>query len=258
MLHLARASGIDLLDTAIAYGDSESCLGHADTRDFKVVTKLPAVPEGCADIAAWVEAEVDSSLARLRRDDLYGLLLHRPRQLLEPVGEALVEALEGLKAAGKLQKFGVSLAAPSDIGELTTRMRLDLVQAPFNLVDRRLQTSGWLKRLHEDGVEIHARSVFLQGLLLMRRDRIPQKFSRWNALWDAWHDWLGHSDVSGVRACVGFALGVEEIDRVVIGAQSVAQLQQIIQATGTPGCTGLPQLACDAEELIDPSRWPTL
>ena len=63
MLQLALANGIDTLDTAIAYGNSEICLGEAGTQGFRVVTKLPAMPDDCADVGAWVKLQVSASLS---------------------------------------------------------------------------------------------------------------------------------------------------------------------------------------------------
>lgn len=258
MLHLAAANGIDTLDTAIAYGDSETCLGEVGTKGFKLVTKLPAVPDGCADASGWVQEQVAASLARLGVKALYGLLLHRPQQLLEPDGKILYQTLQGLKETGQVQKAGVSIYAPGELEALTPRYRFDLVQAPFNLVDRRLHTSGWLKRLKDADIEIHTRSAFLQGLLLMPQDAIPKKFAAWSDLWSKWHDWLEHHAASAVQACLAFPLSFPEIDRVVVGADSVHQLQQIITAASTDTHIDLPDLRCDAENLINPAHWSRL
>ena len=92
MLELARISGIDTLDTAIAYGESEACLGDAGLAGFRVVSKLPALPDGCTAVDAWVQQQFAMSLARLNTDSLYGLLLHRPEQLLEEAGASLYRA----------------------------------------------------------------------------------------------------------------------------------------------------------------------
>lgn len=258
MLHLAAAQGIDTLDTAIAYGDSETCLGEAGVRGFKLVTKLPAVPDGCADVSGWVQEQIAASQVRLGVSTVYGLLLHRPEQLLAANGKELYFALQGLKDSGQVQKVGVSIYAPSDLELVTKLFRLDLIQAPFNLVDRRLHTSGWLQRLKDDGVEIHTRSAFLQGLLLMPQDSIPDKFSPWSDLWDKWHDWLSHHAVSALDACLAFPLSFPEIARVVVGADSVSQLEQIIIAAAVVTPVDLPDLQCDAENLINPARWSAL
>ncbi|MCG3110390.1 MAG: aldo/keto reductase [Candidatus Manganitrophus sp. SB1] len=258
MLQLAAENRIDTLDTAIAYGDSEVCLGEAGTRGFHLVTKLPAVPDGCAHVSDWVQEQVDASFSRLGVSAVYGLLLHRPQQLLGVEGEALYQALQGLKETGRVKKVGVSVYAPSELEALTPRYRFDLVQAPFNLVDRRLYTTGWLQRLKAEKIEIHTRSAFLQGLLLMSPVTIPTKFAAWSDLWSKWDDWLGCHTASAVQACLAYPLSFPEIDRVVVGADSVTHLQQIIDAANSAAPVDLPDLYCSAENLINPSRWSQL
>lgn len=258
MLQLAAENGIDTLDTAIAYGESEKCLGEVGTQGLKLVTKLPAVPDGCADVSGWVQEQVAASLARLGVSAVYGLLLHRPEQLLGTDGKALYQTLQELKETGQVQKVGASVYAPNEIEALTARYRFDLVQAPFNLVDRRLHTSGWLQRLKHEGIEIHTRSAFLQGLLLMPYEAIPSKFAPWNELWVKWHKWLSHHNASAVKASLVFPLSFPEIDRVVVGADTVSQLEQIISAASCAVLDDLPDLYCDAEDLINPARWSHL
>lgn len=258
MLQHASANGIDTLDTAIAYGESETCLGGVGTEDFKLVTKLPAVPDACKDITGWINEQVSASLARLNVASVYGLLLHRSEQLLGSDGRVIFQALQNLKETGLVQKIGVSIYAPSELDALVPRYRFDLVQAPFNLIDRRLSTSGWLQRLKQDGTEIHTRSAFLQGLLLMPRPAIPSKFAPWAELWDNWHNWLACHSVTAVQACLAYPLSFAEVDRVVVGADSVSQLQQIIGAAQSVVPDNLPDLHCEDENLINPARWSQL
>jgi len=258
MLQLAASNGIDTLDTAIAYGESEAALGLAGTQGFKVVTKLPALPEDAPNVITWVMEQVEASLTRLGASAVYGLLLHRPEQLLGSNGKELYEALCALKECGKVQKIGVSIYNPFELDELTRRYHFDLVQAPFNIIDSRLHRTGWLQRLKDQEVEIHTRSAFLQGLLLMQKEAIPSKFLPWNNLWEQWHKWLSEHNVSALQACLAFPLAYPEIDRVVVGAESVQQLQQIIDAANSFLPDTFPDLACDAENLINPSCWSSL
>lgn len=258
MLQLAAAKGIDTIDTAIAYGNSEACLGEAGAQGFKLVTKLPAIPDACSDITAWINEQISASLDRLDMSSVYGLLLHRSEQLLGPDGQLIFQALQNLKETGLVQKIGVSIYTPNELEALIPKYRFDLVQAPFNLIDRRLSTSGWLKRLKQDGVEIHTRSAFLQGLLLMPRSAVPSKFAPWAELWDKWHNWLGCHPVTAVQACLAYPLSFSEVDRVVVGADSVSQLEQIIGAALSVAPDDLPDLQCDTENLINPARWPSL
>ena len=258
MLQLAASSGIDTLDTAVAYGESETCLGEVGIKGFKLVTKLPAVPDGCADVSAWAQDHVVASLTRLGVTEVYGLLLHRSEQLLGPKGKELYQALQSVKDSGRVQKVGISIYAPSELESILKLFRLDLVQAPLNLVDRRLHTTGWLQRLKDKNVEIHTRSAFLQGLLLLPQAAIPPRFAPWRALWERWHKWLSGHHVTAVQACLAFPLSFPEIDRVVVGADGVVQLTQIVDAANSALAVELPDLLCEAENLINPSNWSKL
>ena len=256
VLAIARQSGIDTLDTAVAYRDSEARLGAAGIDGWRVVTKLPPLPADCADAAAWVDAMVMGSLGRLGVSSLYGLLLHRSRDLGGPAGEALYAAMSALKAAGRVQKIGVSIYDPAEIEVLSGRFALDLLQTPFNVVDRRIRDGGWLARLQRMGTEVHARSVFLQGLLLMAAGDRPARFAAWGRLWTVWEEWVSAQQVTPLQACLAFALAQPEIAGVVVGVDSSRQLREILAADALRSSSILPaELACDDPDLINPSRW---
>lgn len=258
MLQLAADNGIDTLDTAIAYGDSEQRLGEIGVQGWQVVSKLPIIPDDCADTLQWVTEAIDGSLQRLNVNSLYGLLLHRPQQLMEKNGDKLYRALQQLKQEGLVQKIGISIYAPSELDTLCNHYQFDLVQAPFNIMDRRLIDTGWLSRLAEQGMELHVRSAFLQGLLLMAPSDRPSKFDRWAPLWSKWHEWLKDVNLTPLEACLRYTLSFSEISRVIVGVDNRNQLKQIIHATKG----SLPQipdvLKTDAPDLINPAHWAAL
>ncbi len=255
ILRQARAAGIDTLDTAIAYGDSEQRLGEIGVEQFRIVSKLPGLPEDLDDVDRWVEDQVAASLKRLRTENLYALLLHRPRDLLRPNGDALQRAMRKQVSRGVVQRIGLSIYAPDELDLLYARFRPDIVQAPFNVIDRRLQTTGWLERLREGHTEIHVRSVFLQGLLLMAPHERPTRFERWESVWDSWDSWLKKEGVSPLHACLGFVLAHPEIDRAVIGVDNAAQLRQTIGAAKLPPKVPPSEMSSQQPELVDPSLW---
>ena len=258
ILQEAAAQGVDTLDTAIAYGDSESTLGQAGAGGWSVVTKLPALPEGCADVAGWVETQMEGSLKRLGVSQLHGVLLHRPDQLLGEGGKSLFKALQHLKAQGITRKIGVSVYGPQELNRLMAEMQFDLVQAPLNILDRRLMESGWAKRLMNQGTELHVRSAFLQGLLLMTPDQRPEKFARWSRVWSEWTRWLAETGLTPLQACLGYALGVEEVGKVVVGVDSVKQFKEILAASNS-ALPSLPDWLQPIDtDLINPSHWNQL
>lgn len=260
MLTLARSSQINMVDTAIAYGDSEKILGELGVVDMSVITKLPAMPPGCADVAKWMETEFTQSLSRLGLSAVYGLLLHRADLLTNQSGvdREVWAGLQKLKNQGLVKKIGVSVYSPRELDNIAADYAIDIVQAPLNLIDQELIASGWLDRLKEAGVEVHTRSAFLQGLLLMDRLEIPEKFSKWDAVWDRWQAWQKSEGISALEACLAFPQSIKGVDRVVVGADSAAQLAQIIQAANVQIPKAFPEIRQTSEQLINPSLWGTL
>ena len=251
----ARRADIRTLDTAIAYGTSEQVVGSLDLDGLDIVTKLPALPDDCTDVAGWVSAQLDESLARLGVTAVNGLLLHRPGQLLEARGAALFQAMESQREQGRVGRIGISIYAPAELDALCERYHFDLVQAPFNIMDDRLAESGWLVRLHERGTDLHVRSVFMQGLLLMPEGTRPQAFDRWADRWRIWQSWLDDTGLTPLQACLRHALAVPQIEKVVVGVDSPAQLADII-AAAEGQCPRRPDaIGCTDESLLNPSLW---
>lgn len=254
----AWAGGLDTLDTAIAYGESEQRLGEIGVNQWQVISKLPPVPGGITDVTTWVQESVLGSLKRIGVSKINGLLLHRSQDLLGPQGELLYRAMVMLKDQGQVEKIGVSIYDPDELEALCPYFHLDLVQAPFNIIDRRLASSGWLTKLRQAGTEVYTRSVFLQGLLLMGEAKRPEIFNRWQPLWRQWHLWLEEQSLTPLQACLAFVGGQNEIDRVVVGVDSLRHLQEILNGSENHAVT--PPLALMSEDLdlINPSRWNTL
>jgi aryl-alcohol dehydrogenase-like predicted oxidoreductase len=247
--------GLDTLDTAIAYGDAENRLGTVNLAEWKVVTKLPPIP-AFASVASWVRTQVSESIARLKVPSLYGLMLHQPRALLSTQGTVLFDVLEELRRAGFVEKIGISAYQPEEIFAVLDRFDIGIVQAPFNVFDRRVQESGCLAVLARQGIEFHARSVFLQGLLLMDTYDRPSQFARWAGLWAQWHSWLSETNTKPLNATLGFVASDARVGRMVVGVDNLVQLNQVIQAVNSPVTINFPtELASDDPALINPSKW---
>jgi aryl-alcohol dehydrogenase-like predicted oxidoreductase len=254
----ARRLGLDTLDTAVGYGTSEQRLGEAGIAGWRVVSKLPALPDQCDDVEAWVRSTTQESLRRLNVDRLHGLLLHRPAQLLESGGQRLYAALVALKRTGIVGKIGVSVYGPEELDRIAGQFELDLVQAPMNVFDRRLLESGWMDRLRQRGVELHVRSVFLQGLLLMPPHSRPAKFRKWQTLFSRWDEWVAQSRLTPLAACLRFILQFASIDRVVIGVDSARHLVELAGASDGPGVVPPEGVRSTDLDLLNPARWPSL
>lgn len=255
IIEYSRSVGINVIDTAISYGDSEEYLGIAGVNDFNIVTKLPFIPESISDVDSWIFNEVNASIKRLNVRSLYCLMLHRPNQLLEGRGQDIISSLEKLKKSKIIKKIGISIYSPEELKELFSIYNFDIVQCPFNIIDRRIVESGWLKKLKKLGVDVHVRSSFLQGLLLMPRKKIPHEFNSWRSLWDKWHLWLQKNSISPVDACLSYVASEPNVDKIIVGVDSKAQLQQIVSILKSPSPNFYPDIGINDNELLNPSSW---
>lgn len=243
ILDTAMEFGIDLIDTASAYGNAEQVLGSYDLSSFKVVSKFMP-PSGGATIAD----QLRTTLSNLRVDSLYGYLAHRPDDLLE--NEEQWQELVSLKYDGRVEKIGFSLDAPLQLKQLLSGDYMpDIVQVPYNFLDRRFYSS--LNELKMLGCEIHARSVFLQGLLLMAPEEIEEYFKPVKPTLVE----LQKLGAQRPSALLDFVLSTHMIDRAVIGVENSEQLRQNLNGTGTRDL--LPKLESDIpEEFLMPKMWP--
>jgi aryl-alcohol dehydrogenase-like predicted oxidoreductase len=255
ILRAACEAGIDTLDTAIAYGESEHLLGCIGVKDWRVITKIGEPPVD--HDSGWVRSAVLASLQRLRIERLGGLLLHRPETLHGERGRQLWSELTALRDEGVIEKIGVSIYDPDELAPIAAEYPLDLVQAPFNILDRRLFTSGWLERLKAAGSEVHARSIYLQGLLLLEPEALPVRFDAWRPLWRRWHGWLASRGFTPLEGCIGFALAQPLIDCIVIGTENAMQLRQAVAAANTLILDFPDDLVSTDLDLISPVRWRT-
>ena len=255
ILQRARAAGVDVLDTAVAYGDSEECLGSIGLGGWRVVSKLPPLPPEVADVAGWARGHAAESLRRLGVARLDALLLHRSADLLGARGASLRQALDSLQQEGTALAVGVSIYDPAELDGLWPIWRPQLVQAPFNVLDRRLVQSGWLERLARHGVRVHARSIFLQGLLLMQPQQRPAWFAPWRALLDDWLEWCRVRGCSPLQAALGLVQATPGIERMVVGVDTVRQLEEILAAMSAPVPPVPAELVSDDCDLIEPRRW---
>ncbi|HJU60869.1 MAG TPA: aldo/keto reductase [Candidatus Binatia bacterium] len=258
ILDRAAQASVDTIDTAIGYGDSEARLGELGVHDWNVITKLPALPDSVVDVGTWLTQHVSASLRRLRIRALHALLLHRPADLIGRHGGPLQTALRRIKHEGQAKLIGVSIYDPGELDLLWQTFRPDLVQAPLNVLDQRLVISGWLGRLNIAGIRVHTRSSFLQGLLLMPARKRPDYFKKWASALDKWVDWCMGVGCSPLRAAVSFVLAQPGIEKVVVGVDSLTQLNEILQAAASPAPSPSTDLACQDVGLLEPFRWRIL
>lgn len=228
ILAFCKSNGIDVLDTAQGYGESEKVLGKFELKFFKVITKLIG------------DARLEYSLENLNMDKIYALMFHRENEC----NDKTWKIYEGYKDQGLVSKIGVSVYTPKILIKLLERYPIEIVQVPMNILDQRF--IPYLPMLKEKGIEIHTRSTFLQGLLLM--DSIPEYFNPvMNIISEIPHPRLEHS-LNFVKK--------QMIDKVVVGVTRPEELTAIYKAYSIDlNGYKYESFAINDENYINPANW---
>ncbi len=253
ILDTAVGHGIDAIDTAIAYGQSESVIGETAQYRFKIISKLPPIPLDVSNVSQWVRTQVDASLSRLKCTSLDALLLHRSQDLTDAHGAELYAAINSLKVEKIIQRFGISIYTPDELDGIIGTFDIDVVQAPLNVFDRRIL--GVIDQLTALNIEVHVRSVFLQGVLIAKPENRPQRFQPWSDHFARFDEWVLSSGVSAMACCLGFALQQSGVAKLVIGTTSPESLTEIMTSIPNMKLEVPADLQSSSEQLIDPRVW---
>lgn len=263
ILECASSNGIELIDTASVYGDSETVLGQLlqNESHFKIITKSPPigkVPLGDFEIAV-LRQTFEASLEKLGRRKIYGFLVHHAQDLLVPGGNRLYEYMLQLKDSQIVSKIGVSIYPRDDVRHIVSSYPIDIVQLPVNILDQRLWSDGTIDYLKSRQIEIHARSLFLQGLLLMRLDEIPSFLAAAIPALRRYHGFLNDSNLSPLDGAYCFARSIPQIDVIVVGVNDRTQLIQNIKSfqksQNNSIQTAFSEYALHDESILNPSYW---
>jgi len=254
ILKEAFESGIDTLDTAYLYCESETVIGDfikKYKKQFKVVTKSP----DCK--IEQIEDLFYLSLKKLNIGRVYGYLIHNFQHYKE--NPKIWNILEKLKAENKIQKIGLSLYYPSELEYLLNKkIKIDIIQVPYSIFDRRFEP--FFIELKNRNVEIHVRSVFLQGLVFKNPEeldgyftKIKEKISSLNSLSMKYNIPIG-------ALCLNFAILDNSVDRVIVGVDSIKNFKENVSAlnylTDVENILQeLSQFKEDDENIILPVNW---
>ena len=257
ILSEARRVGVRILDTAAMYGEAEAVLGRNPLDGFRIITKTPAfaLPQIAGRQATELVEAFRQSLHRLSTTRIYGLLVHRADDLLVPGGDKLTAALNALKERGAVEKIGVSVYTADQLDEVMKSFKPDIVQLPLSVLDQRMLLNDRLERMRDARIEIHARSVFLQGLLLMPMNSVPAYFDPIRPLLQRWHASAAEQGLTPTQAALGFVRDMDCVDTVLVGVDDLEQFRSCIADFSTEGSFDASGLACDDARYLNPSLW---
>jgi aryl-alcohol dehydrogenase-like predicted oxidoreductase len=272
LVRRAAESGVKTFDTARAYGDSEERIGEAlaVSKPVRTITKLSPLSD-LSDRPSWhavcaaVDASIEQSRFALQREKLDCVLLHRASHMTAFDGAAWARLLE-LRREGTISSLGVSIQSPSEALMALASQDVDHIQLPFNILDWRWREAGVIAAIRKRGdVTVHARSIFLQGLLAANDPRSWPRIADVDAgellklIADCTEEFGRESSAD---LCLAYARGQDWIDGTVVGMETEAQLDANLRLSIKPplspeDCAWIEKMIPRVpERLLDPAQWP--
>jgi aryl-alcohol dehydrogenase-like predicted oxidoreductase len=230
IMDIAKNAGVNSIDTAMTYGDSHKVLGMLGVDGWSITTKLPSVPDDIISIKEWYMHAIASSLRELKIKKIETLLIHDVKELSGRFGAELIRLLNSSKTKGDVTNIGVSIYTPEELDVFYHNFQPDIVQCPFNIFDQRICSSGWLQKLNDDDVEVHARSIFLQGLILRDISELNSYFEPWLSDFKKWESYCSDYNISKLQAALGFVKAENRIKKIIVGIENCNQLKEILEA----------------------------
>jgi aryl-alcohol dehydrogenase-like predicted oxidoreductase len=263
ILKYAFEHNINTLDVATSYGSAESVIGDSirsqdNGKYWNVITKTPYFKDDNIGYKQIDELLINFELSRKKigKGVNYSLLIHNCDDVFLPGGDRLLQTMERLKKEGVISKIGISVYNGDQIDRILDSYPIDIVQLPVNILDQRLIDSNKLSKLKKHGVEIHARSVFLQGLLLMPVNDIPSWFDPIKKTLKMLNDEASRRNMSTMQLAINFVRSICEVDKIVIGVNTLDHFREIIDTKKVKiNIDEFNCLSINDPKFVNPSNW---
>lgn len=224
ILNYAKNNDIDSLDTAASYGQSEEVIGKfikQRKKSFKIISKITFSGDPKIDV------NLEKSLNKLGVKQLEGYLIHDFKFYLKK--PEILKTLKKYKTKGLIKKIGFSLYYPKELEYLlTNNIRFDIIQVPYNIFDQRFEP--YFSQLKKRHIEIHVRSVFLQGLVFKNLSKLAPRFKKIKLKLEYLNKIARDLDISISALCLNFAFLNTNIDKIIIGVDTLGNLKDNLKA----------------------------
>lgn len=267
ILNAAIDGGINTLDTAGAYGDSEVVIGNwlktvpAEKRPF-IVTKAAGLDHSSLEnLRKDLFGRVKTSKERLGVEKLDLLMLHHFDDYLCDK-ENVRMVMEELKASGEVRFIGASAYSHHDYGELADT-GFDATQIPLNLFDWKQIENGGLKKLEQSGMMVFVRSVYLQGLVFQKPETLAPHMEFARPTLEKFQYLCKKYELTPAALALSYALSLPGVTSLVLGSEKAEQVRQNLalmdQAVelSAEQMAEIRELFLDTpEQVLNPALWP--
>ena len=246
---------IGYIDTSNNYKKAHKLLGKLNLGKIKIITKISIPKSSKINPKLWVSNSVKKITADLKRKKIYCILIHNPNLLIKEKYKKYFFYLNELKKRGVIKKIGFSVYGIKETNLLLKKYRIDILQVPINLINQSFCNKKFLEKINKKKIEIHARSIFLQGILSSSNLHNLEYFKKWKNLWNRYYSWLHENKVSQLTACLTFIKRIKNISGFVVGIENETQFKEILNCRIKKKLKFNKFLNQKNKKLTDPSKW---
>ena len=250
IINLAKANKIYNIDTAQSYLKKKNIFKNLNNK-FNFFTKV--IPDNQWISFEMCQKQIEDHFMSFGNHKVETLLFHDTKILFSKYGNKIFENLEILKKKKYFTKIGLSIYDVNCLNKLITNYNFDVVQCPYNILDTRILKSGWYEKLKVSGIEIHVRSIFLQGLLVNKSYHKNKYFKKWQKYFSEWFNYLNKNSVSPIDYCLSDLLN-HDFDKIIVGVNNSKNLNEIVNFKNI-NKNKMVNLDINDKKLIDPRNW---
>lgn len=250
ILNLAKKENIYEIETAEVYIGRSSIFRNIDKK-FKILTKIK--PD-----SNWISLEIsqkkiEEHLKSFKQNSFETISFHDTKILFTKYGKKIFNNLEELKKKNYFKKIGLSIYDIHNLDYLISNYNFDIIQFPYNILDQRIVSSGWLKKFQDKKIKTHVRSIFLQGLLVNELIYNKNYFKKWKKYFSDWFKELKNNNISPVDYCLSDLMNYN-FDKIIIGINNSKNLEKILNFK-TIDTKKILRPQINEKKLIDPRLW---
>lgn len=255
IIKTSRGKNISTLDMADSYTNSMKILKKHNLKNWKICFKI----SHNSLLKNYKNNKFLNyffrSLKKLKIDNYEYFLFHNVQSLNTFFGKKIYNILSILKKSGFIKKIGVSLYDPEEVNVVIEKFQIDVVQIPLNIFDQRFLEKKLLSKLKKKKIEIHVRSIFLQGLLTLSYEDLPKKFKRFKGVFKKWENFLKANSSNAIKESLQFVYNINEVDKIVVGFDNHKQLIELFSYGPIRNLHDYSKLKSKNLSLIDPRKW---
>lgn len=231
ILKFCNENNLNYLDTAMDYGNSQSLIGNINN-NFQIFTKISLLKINKNNLKKTINLKINHSLLCLKKKNIHTLFIHNFDEIIKnkSISKLVFLELNKFKKKNIIKFIGVSSYYPEKLHKYHKFFKFDSIQVPLNLFDQRLIKSKIFKSKKFANIQIHVRSIFLQGLLLFNKKTLPTYFLKWKRYFLFYFKFLKSKNINSLDASLKFIKQFDRINFIVIGVQKTSELKEILLA----------------------------